>query len=252
MATTYGMGLLVGDKSSLIFQDLQMIGNSSSSALGGSYSGGMGLMIGSLSEVTGSRLLIADNVTRSDYQCLGMGMLVSGTSVVDLSNVVIAGNVDEGCQGFGGAIAVSGDSTLTLTQATLAGNSASYYGGALYLKDGSPTVTLKNVAITGNEARTGGAIDDDSTDTLILNISYSDIYDNGDSPFSDVSDPTGADGNFSADPLYMDLSSSSSADWDIHPSDGSPLIDAGDPSILDLDGSPSDVGATGGPDASVE
>ncbi len=51
----------------------------------------------------------------------------------------------------------------------------------------------------------------------------------------------GVDGNFSADPLVDPET------W--APEAGSPLIDAGDPAIDDADGTRSDVGVHGGPDA---
>ena len=38
-------------------------------------------------------------------------------------------------------------------------------------------------------------------------------------------------------------------DWDLHPIAGSPTEDAGDPEILDPDGTRSDIGAYGGPGA---
>ena len=64
-----------------------------------------------------------------------------------------------------------------------------------------------------------------------------------------TTDPTGTDGNVSVDPGYTDVSSTDPMDWDLTLAAGSGLIDAGDPSILDTDGSTSDIGATSGPDA---
>jgi hypothetical protein len=52
----------------------------------------------------------------------------------------------------------------------------------------------------------------------------------------------GLQGNLSKDPLFAGLS-------DFHLKPGSPAIDAGDPSIKDPDGSRSDMGLFGGPDA---
>ena len=58
-------------------------------------------------------------------------------------------------------------------------------------------------------------------------------------PYPGQIDPADT-GNFSAYPMFVD-------DSLFHLQYGSPLIDAGDPSILDADGSRSDIGWTGGP-----
>ncbi|RME50150.1 MAG: hypothetical protein D6795_10560, partial [Deltaproteobacteria bacterium] len=65
-----------------------------------------------------------------------------------------------------------------------------------------------------------------------------------------MSDPTGTDGNITGDPRFVDTSGSDPLAWDLHLSSDSPLIDAGDPHLLDPDGSRSDIGAYGGPGAS--
>jgi hypothetical protein len=54
----------------------------------------------------------------------------------------------------------------------------------------------------------------------------------------------GSNGNIAVDPDYNDPGS---RDYSL--SSGSDLIDAGDPSIEDTDGSRSDIGSAGGPDA---
>ena len=59
-----------------------------------------------------------------------------------------------------------------------------------------------------------------------------------------------ADGNVAVDPAFVSFSPSTPAQgWDFHLLDTSPLVDAGDPALSDPDGSRSDVGAYGGPDA---
>jgi hypothetical protein len=59
--------------------------------------------------------------------------------------------------------------------------------------------------------------------------------------YSMMADPTGVDGNLSADPGFVDP-----AGCDLHLDPGSPCIDAGDPGLTDPDGSRSDIGAFGG------
>ena len=52
-----------------------------------------------------------------------------------------------------------------------------------------------------------------------------------------------------ADPGFVDASPAAAVDRDLQLGSGSPAIDAGDPAILDADGSRSDLGAYGGPEA---
>ena len=54
---------------------------------------------------------------------------------------------------------------------------------------------------------------------------------------------------YEVDPSYTDLSGDV-WDWDLQLSGGS-LLDAGDPNILDADGSRSDMGAYGGPEGTT-
>lgn len=107
------------------------------------------------------------------------------------------------------------------------------------MSDGS-TVTLVNVILTGNIADdSGGAM---SVSGGTVSISYSDAW--GDTPdeYDGITDPTGTDGNVSVDPGFYDA-------W--HLDSTSALVDAGDPSVLDPDGSASDIGAFGGTTAST-
>lgn len=59
--------------------------------------------------------------------------------------------------------------------------------------------------------------------------------------------PAGTNGNISVDPLYTDLSNSDPLLWDLRLQSSSQCINAGDPELLDADGTRSDIGAYGGP-----
>ena len=85
-------------------------------------------------------------------------------------------------------------------------------------------------------------------------FNYSNLYDNSGGPYTLYSggsegDTSTMSGLIEDDPLYNDVSSSDATDWDLTLASGSPNIDAGDPELLDTDGTTSDIGAYGGPDA---
>jgi parallel beta-helix repeat protein/predicted outer membrane repeat protein len=109
---------------------------------------------------------------------------------------------------------------------------------ALVAKGG--TISLVNSILTNN---TGGAViageaDDEEVEATI-SITYSDLY-NNDSGVDGISDPVGSNGNIAQDPDFVgtfELDSSS------------PCINTGDPGISDTDGSRSDMGMYGGPNA---
>lgn len=77
-------------------------------------------------------------------------------------------------------------------------------------------------------------------DTIPLRLFYNDLWE-----YESLTYPFGGDidtvaGNLFREPMFMDS-------LDFHLQAYSPLIDAGDPNILDLDGSRSDMGVYGGP-----
>lgn len=106
-------------------------------------------------------------------------------------------------------------------------------------------IEIFNTISSNNAVRgifVGGAYDPD--------VSYSDVYENAGGNYSGMTDPTGTDGNIAVNPEFLLYSADIDSDrWDLHLCPGSPLIDAGDPSILDPDGTRSDIGAYGGPNA---
>jgi len=57
--------------------------------------------------------------------------------------------------------------------------------------------------------------------------------------------------DISADPELLDTTSPYPIAWDLHLNTNSPLIDAGDSDINDPDGSLSDIGLYGGPEAAT-
>lgn len=88
-----------------------------------------------------------------------------------------------------------------------------------------------------------GIVDDGAeSPSCTWNILYSDIYD---TISSDIPFLSGENGNVSVEPSFQAYQNDIPIDF--HLTGGSPLIDIGDPTISDPDGSRSDMGAYGGP-----
>ena len=178
----------------------------------------------------------------------------------------------ENSAGNGGGIYADGGG-VTLTNVWSDSNEADADGALLYSASG--VVTLTNVT-SSFDASAGGAVFTYYSTTTLTNVlvaqptasagiyayTYSDAapavsytlsWDPGGTPFAiwnggSMLTMDGVDGNFSSDPLFV---SASDDGWprndDLRLGEGSPAIDAGDPAILDADGTRSDVGVFGGP-----
>jgi hypothetical protein len=73
-------------------------------------------------------------------------------------------------------------------------------------------------------------------------VNYNDVWNNSAGNYKDMPDLTEQNGNLSVDPLFE-------SQTDFHLKPGSPLIDKGNPLLTDPDGSMSDPGIYGGPNA---
>ncbi len=161
-----------------------------------------------------------------------------------LNNVTIIDNVADESSG---AIYVD-EACLHIKNSVVAGNQAPGTGG-IYCGDWTSEVEMANTVVTNNQGSSyGGGLYGGSLGTQLFynNNVYGNYPDNYHAP---LVDPTGTDGNISVDPQFLDTTAPDPLDWDLHLDLASPLIDAGEPSILDPDGSPSDIGAYGGPNA---
>lgn len=75
-----------------------------------------------------------------------------------------------------------------------------------------------------------------------FSITYNDVWNNNTGNYKDLPDLTEQNGNLSVDPLFENQQ-------DFHLKPNSPLIDKGNPLLTDPDGSISDIGIYGGPNA---
>jgi len=195
---------------------------------------GAGLYIRTEGSLEVERGLFVGNIASSSGGAVGVY-----DSTASVTHAVFAGN---SADASGGALAIT-DSPVELSQATLVGNQAGADGGGIDLRDGADLVAT-GLVLAENTASSGGGIASASSSAT---FEYVDAWGNVPDDYAGLVDPTGADGNTSVDPQLLDVSAPDPLDWDLHLATTSPLVDAG--ADLDPDGSPSDIGAFGGPDA---
>ena len=231
-------GAGIGAIGAPLIKDNVIVGNHT----GGTGAGG-GILAGGGAEIIGNR--IEDNVAGG-----GGGMVLYGGTTVVRDNIIRgnrAGDYD------GGGVAFNGPGGFFVDN-LVAGNIAGVQGGGVaWLNTDTFNVpVLLNNTIVGNQAPAGSAIarvgDGGGAATLILagnvvvgdsttgllqcggdalQFMRNDVYNGTSSPYGDCADPTGTNGNISADPLFV-----SPTDFRLQP--GSPAIDAGDPSGIGL------------------
>jgi len=149
-----------------------------------------------------SRAVVRGNIV---HDCLGWGIIATGTSILDASNNVVHHNGNCG-------LAVWSETC----RARFTNNVVTSNGWREEWV--CPCVGIWMIGPNPN-----------------AEFSYNDIWGNEAGEYSNLEDLTGINGNISVDPLfYGDGSFSLTA--------GSQLIDAGNPLITDIDGSRSDIG----------
>jgi len=242
------------------------IANNTIAANGASVGGG-GLSLNSSSPT------IADNTITGNIAPFGGGLYQFRSSPTIVNNKITGNGAYDG-----GGLAMD-DSSPTIANNTITGNFA-YYGGALYVRnDSSPTIA--NNTIMGNSAdREGGGLyligygSPMIANTIVVfnssgiyvtitmgraTLWYNCVYGNAAYDYSGLTDPTGTDGNISADPIFGRNPSDGGDGWgddpdtpgvdeganddfgDLQLRAASPCIDAGDNAAVpadtpDLDG----------------
>jgi hypothetical protein len=169
----------------------------------------------------------------------GGGVYLTG-SPASITNCIIRGNylTQEFGQGAGMSI---WDSSPTVTNMAVVNNGA---GGGVWLYGPDTLPTFRNDVMAYNAAFNFGVninVFGAPAPTLV----YNDLYNReGVTNYYNLSslDPT----NLTVEPGFAAYAPDGHP-TDLHLAPGSPLIDAGDPALLDPDGSRSDIGAYGGP-----
>jgi len=169
---------------------------------------------------------------------------------VEVDHLTIAGTGHEGAGYAWAVLSLYRTSSARVHQADIVGNRIAVdqvYAGALSVVNTSLDLQGSHLAfneLIGSESSQGEAIALDWVQSPVL--AWNNIHDNGPSPFAGMDDPIGSDGNIDADPLFVDRTASSARSWDLRLDPASPSKDAGDPALLDTDGSRRDIGAFGG------
>ncbi len=158
--------------------DLTMTGGSVSGGRATSTSGGGIYATGAGTTVNLSKVTVSGN-RAAQY---GAGIYMNSSSAVTLTNCIVSGNSADGYSYSDGGGILNTGATLTIMNATIAGNYTTRNGGGL---NGAGTVT--NGIFWGNTAGTSGP----------------QIYGAPTVTYSDVSGGYAGTGNINADPLFV-------------------------------------------------
>ena len=235
-AVTMGGGMSVWDESAPALRNVLLQANSCSAGYGG------GLYM-SVDGGTFENVVFLGNYSWDEgggayfHDCVAPGP--SFTNALFLANHAVDS---------GGGFKAS-QSTLRLVNATVAGNTTDGWGAGVYLESES-SIELTNVATTLNVADTDG--DGFGRGGMIINNSFGllnhcQVWGNEPGDYCEMHDIEEPVPRIEEDPLLLDTSGLDHATWDVHLTETSPLVDAGDPTLLDPDGSRSDIGVFGGP-----
>lgn len=182
------------------------------------------------------------------------GGLASYVGHWEITNAVFAGNTLDHSpnivftsEDIRGVVFSLLSGSITMENVTVHGetcsNPAGHIEACIGFADGASTATLSNVSVTSVNA---------SYSTMSASVvwgngafSYGN-YGSYPSPGFSGDPPSSTLGNISASPNFEDTSSPDPTAWDLRLATGSPLIDAGDPTLTDVDGTTSDIGAYGG------
>lgn len=170
----------------------------------------------------------------------GAAFVYSG-SAATFRNVIISGNR---AMHLGGGVYVE-FAAASFANVTVAGNRARGHGGGLRLF--GAVTSLTNCALINNQGQAGGGVHNATEAPGNVTATFNFVQ--GNRPNDAVGLVSTGAPETSKGPIFLAASPAKTGAWDLHLTATSPLKDAGDPSIKDPDGSPSDIGAYGGPGA---
>jgi hypothetical protein len=168
----------------------------------------------------------------------------------DAWNLAVLGNAVPSDSSMGCGVVCLDGSHASLSFSALVGNEVSEGDGCAGVRmiDRTQLDLLgTDISLNGGPGQGEGVVCGDSDS--YLTGAYINLLPPGDEVFVDLDQKVDlGEGVINELPHYTSVEGDP-LDWDLSLAEGSPLIDAGDPDILDLDGSRSDIGVLGGPDA---
>jgi MYXO-CTERM domain-containing protein len=177
---------------------------------------------------------VADNQLCYNHAVDGGGALLDGTGGLWLGNDFVGNRAD----GLGGGLALIGAVDALVGANDFLANEAAE-GGGLYTADSS-VIFVNNLVAW----QTGHGV---WAQTTTGTLTYSLFHDNSPDHLSPGLAKNAGPGLVYADPMLTAFSDDGDcSNDDLTPLPGSPLVDAGDPSLLDDDGSISDIGSVQG------
>jgi predicted outer membrane repeat protein len=206
-----------------------------------SASGNQGGDDGGVVFAEGGVVTLARSYLHGNAATRGGAVALASPAAATLSNLRIT---DNRATRDGGGVHVQADVEVELVNNTFAGNDAAGDGGHAFLY--GPVSFINNILLQAIDG--GGAYGTDASSDRYYNVAW----DNAGGDWTGWDAPVGS-GNQAADPeLTAYTPDGDKSDDDLAPVLGSPCIDSGSPAIVDADGSRSDIGAFGGPDADVQ
>ena len=241
-ATDGGGGAWVSNSGEPLFENVLFDGNSSSFGYGGG-------LLSNEADVVVNNCVFSENESEGGGGLVGWG----SSSPTDLAYVTVTNSVfvrNVARSSGGGAMSFTrGTMNPHLENLSLVGNEAQGGdgGGAICLRSRS-VPTMVNVDMSENTSRAaGGAIWVEYGPAPTMQ--YCNAYDNSPDDYADMSDPTGSDGNISVNPQYSSTAGPDPLAWDLHLGTTSGLINVGDPTVFNPDGTTSNIGSLGGENA---
>jgi hypothetical protein len=193
------------------------------------------------SAATLQHLLVAEN--SSLLEGAGINVVECLPPGVTLSHAMLLANT---ATNTGGAVRSKQGSLFDIEQATFVGNSASH-GGAVMFNQTS-TGSVRAVSATHNIATSATIRTDNFAMESGGELGWANVILNTPGNLGPLTDVDVVGDLLASDPGH-DLSALDPTSWRLTLDPLSPLVDGGEPGVLDPDGSPADIGAFGGPGA---